>query len=50
MASEHATAFRAVFLLPCSEIRTAPDPAMTRVTKALTAQERAVLLTSLQSN
>ena len=50
MSSEHATAFRQAFLLTCSEIRPASDPAMTRVTKALTEQERAALLASLQSN
>ena len=48
MSSEHATAFREAFLLTCSEIRPAPDPAMTRET--LTEQERAALLASLQSN
>jgi hypothetical protein len=47
MSSEHATAFREAFLLTCSEIRPAPDPAMTRT---LTEQERTALLTSLQSN
>ena len=50
MSSEHATALCEAFLRTCSDIRTAPDLAMTRVTRARTERERAVLLASLQSN
>jgi hypothetical protein len=47
MSSAHATAFRGAAMLTCAEIRTSPDPVITRV---LTEQERAALLASLQSN